>query len=183
MIIGIGHRSGHGKDTVANFMIQWLALHHRELNVKKVSWADKLKDICYQLYSHLGLKEGAFYETEEGRALRNIRLPKINKTPVEIWIDMGTPAVREKVWDRTWIEYVQHTPADIIIAADTRFMNEVEACDVTIKVINPRIPRREGKSVDDVLAFYVNWDHYLYNEGEKIELRKNTNLLCQKLFN
>jgi hypothetical protein len=183
MIIGIGHRSEQGKDTVANFMIQWSAIHQPSVKIMKVSWAKKLKDICHQLYWHLGLKEGDFYETEEGRALRNIRLPKINKTPVEIWIDMGTPAVRNQVWDRTWIEYVKNIPANIIIAPDTRFMNEIEACDVTIKVANPRIPKREGKSVDDVLKDYNEWNHYIINNKGKEELKKVTDILCEKLFN
>ena len=182
LLIGIGHRSEHGKDTVANYMVEWLS-YSTNLSVIKMPWAWKLKDICHQLYKHLGLREAPFYDTDEGRKLRNIKLPKINLTPVEIWIKMGTPAVRQQVWDDTWIDYVRNFEGyDIVICPDTRFPNEVAVCDYTIKVLNPRVSNREGESVDNVLADFAGWNAVLYNDSGFSELRGTANDLCFRLF-
>ena len=184
MIIGLGHRSDNGKDTVANYMIDWIRAMRPELKVDNITWADKLKDICYQLYKHLGLQTREFYDTPEGRALRNVKLPKIDLTPVEIWVKMGTPAVREQVWDDTWISYLlsRQSEYDVIFVPDTRFPNEVEACDYTIKVHNPRKPIREGVSVDCVLKDFDGWDITIINEHGLSELRGQANILADKLF-
>lgn len=178
ILIGLGHRSGHGKDLTADFMIEWFEYYRPELKVIKQPWAAKLKDVCHQLYKHLGLQNMEFYDTEEGRHLRNIKLPKINLTPVEIWIAMGTPAVRENVWDKTWISYVRNIKADIIICPDTRFPNETAVCDYTIKVINPRVEDRKGSSVDDVLATFDDWTYYIVNSGDKNKLQGEANAVC-----
>lgn len=184
MIIGLGHRSGHGKDTAANYMVEWLYAMRPDLKVRKLSWAWKLKDICHQLYGHLGLQDADFYDTPEGRKHRDIKLPKIDLTPVEIWVKMGTPAVREQVWDHTWIAWVQSQQQyyNLIIPPDTRFPNEIAACDYTIKVDNPRVPIREGVSVDCTLKDFAGWDAVLTNDEGLSELRGKTNDLCQRLF-
>jgi hypothetical protein len=184
MIIGLGHRSRHGKDTVGNFMIAWAAKQRPDLKIKKLSWAWKLKDVAFQLYGHLGLREAEFYDTPEGAKLRNVELSRIGKTPVEIWIDMGTPAVREHVWDQTWIAWVEAfaTKYDVIICPDTRFANEVSACDVTIKVTNPRVPHRTGKSVDNVLAGWEGWDYTVVNDGDLRQLETKAHTLAHTLL-
>lgn len=183
MIIGLGHRSGHGKDLSGSYMIDFLR-ENTNLRVTKLSWAWKLKDICYQLYSHVGLRETDFYDTDEGRALRNIKLPKIELSPVEIWVKMGTNGVREQVWDRTWIEWVcaQQEKYDIIICPDTRFHNEIELCDHTVKITNPRVPNREGISVDEVLADYDGWNYYLINDGDKVKLKESSISIIQDII-
>ncbi len=184
MIIGIGHRSRHGKDTVANLLVERLLLTHPKLSVQKLSWAWKLKDVAFQLYGHLGLRYPAFYETEEGASLRNVKIPGIDKTPVEIWIDLGTPAIRDNVWHETWVSWVkaQQSTCNVIVCPDTRFLNEVEACAVTIKVWNPCVPPRVGKSVDEILAHYTGWDHVIVNEWDMDHLREDVNALVDRIF-
>lgn len=187
-IIGVGHRSGHGKDTFANYFVEHFNALFKEtlhgLTIKKLSWAWKLKDSCHQLYSHVGLREPEFYETNEGRALRNIKLPKIDLTPVEIWIKYGSYGVRDNVWDLTWVEWIKNNEhdTDVIINADTRFPVEIPYCDFTIKLINPRVPNREGVSVDDKLAHYDKWDALIYNQGTYEELSERAKALCYHLF-
>lgn len=172
-----------GKDTVADYMVEWLANMRPALKVKKIPLAWKLKDVCHQLYGHLGLREAEFYDTPEGAALRDQVLLGINKTPVEIWIDMGTSAVREKVWDDTWVEWLKSRTEyyDVIIAPDVRFPNELPACDCTIKVVNPRVPNRIGKSVDDILAD-ADWDHTIINDLGYSELRGQANVLIERII-
>jgi len=187
-IIGVGHRSGHGKDTFANFFVEHFnnlfkdTLHG--LKIRKLSWAWKLKDACFQLYKHLGLREPEFYETDEGRKLRNIKLPCIGLTPVEIWIKFGSYGVRDHVWDLTWVEWVKHnnTDVDVIINGDTRFPVEIPYCDFTIKIVNPKIPNREGVSVDDKLAHYLSWNLIVMNDGTKEDLSDKAKQVCHQLF-
>jgi hypothetical protein len=170
-VVGIGHRSGHGKDTLANYVVHFLREMLPEKRVVKRSWAWKLKDISYQLYAHLGLQPGEFYETDEGRKLRNIKLPLIDLTPVEIWIRIGSRAIRDKVWDFTWVEWHKNnTAADIVITADTRFPLEIPYCDLTVLCTNPRVQNREGESVDDELAHFHDWNYQIFNRGSIADL-------------
>lgn len=128
-IIAIGHYRRVGKDTFANLLQAKLFELNPQLRVGKRSWAWKLKQICHELYAWAGLREPEFYETEPGASLREVVLPAIGKSPRQIWIDMGTPAVREQVYDRTWLDYLlkneQHL--DVMLIPDTRFFNEADA--------------------------------------------------------
>jgi hypothetical protein len=179
LIIGIGHRSEHGKDTVANFILEWFEENHPEISIKKLSWAWKLKDVCYQLYSWTGLQKPEFYETEEGRKLRNTTLASIGLTPVELWIKFGTNVGRE-VYPDTWVNWVKYNQTThITICPDTRFLNETETADYLIKVFDPRKPNREGLSVDDVLADFQGWDTQILNVGTLEDLRINVYRLCK----
>lgn len=169
-IIGIGHHSGHGKDTVANAMVAFANKTRPDLRVIKMSWAHKLKDICFQLYSWAGMKPMEYYETDEGRTYRNVPLEEIHLTPVEIWVKMGTDAIRNNVYKNTWVDYVKHhNNADILICPDTRNYNELLYCNHTIKVHNPRVPNREGVSIDDNLQD-AHWDNVMINATSKQEL-------------
>jgi len=183
-LIGIGHRSDHGKDTLANVMVS--TLQESGLRVKKIPWAWKLKDICYQLYAHFGLREPEFYETPEGRSVRNVKLPDINLTPVEIWIKVGTPAIRDNVWDSTWVDYLrlsnESKTYDVIVAPDTRFYNEIDVCDYTIKLTNPRIPNREGESVDEILKNYNGWHFNMENDTTLGDLEAKGRMLATLLL-
>lgn len=164
-IIGLGHYSRTGKDTIANLLIDKLSVHalHLDLKVRKMPFAWKLKQICYQLYGWAGLREPEYYETPEGEADRDVVIPAIGKTPVQIWVAMGTPAVRDNVYDRTWIDYVLYTypDDDVLIIPDVRFPNEVAAIraegGIVIKVLRRgRQPR--DTVADQALVDFNDWD-------------------------
>ena len=128
-ILGLGHYSRTGKDSLANMVIQWNNDSAEPLVIKKISLAWKLKQICYELYGWAGLREPEYYDTKEGEGDRDVIIRALGKTPVEIWVAFGTPAVREQVYDRTWIDYILQTDhdCDLLIVPDVRFPNEVEA--------------------------------------------------------
>lgn len=65
-ILGLGHYSRTGKDTLANAMIEWFGQFYPELTVKKLPLAWKLKQITYELYAWAGVREPEFYDTPEG---------------------------------------------------------------------------------------------------------------------
>lgn len=175
-VIGLGHYSRTGKDSLANAIVQNIQADHPGLRVAKIPFAWKLKQICHDLYGWAGMREPEFYDTPEGEPFRDIVLPAIGKTPVQIWVDMGTPAVREKVYDRTWIDYLLKSShdLDVLLVPDVRFQNEVSAMrDVgatLIKVVRPGYGPRKTVA-DRALLGYEGWDYVLGRTGDINELR------------
>lgn len=181
MIIAIGHRSGHGKDTLADFLVHHLKMKYQRKTIIKVSFAWKIKQIAYDLYNNFGHCKPEFYDTAEGRLLRNIVLPNINLTPVEIWIKIGTPCFRDKIYTDTWSNYLHQFAKDkIVIAPDLRFPNEIEVSAFTIKCTNPRIRNRTGLSVDDVLEHWDGWNCYVTNDGTLEDLNNKALKLIEE---
>lgn len=184
IVLGIGHYSRTGKDTFAKYLIAELNKFLPEFRVARMAFGSKLKDICHQLYGWAGMREEAFYETAEGAALRDVPLPFINKSPVQIWIDMGTPAVRDSVYDRTWIDYLLNTDhkLDMMLIADTRFYNEVgairEAGGWTIKVVRPGIGPRKSPA-DRQLLCARDWDYVIGESGQLSEIHRWASLFAQ----
>jgi hypothetical protein len=184
MIIGIGHRSGHGKDTCAKMILDWCKDKDvpSKNTIYQLSFAWKLKDICYQVYGWAGLREAEYYDTDEGRTARNIPLVALGLTPVEIWVLVGEKF--REVYPRTWVSWVQNntTKTVHVICPDCRHPNEMDVVDYAIKVHNPRVVNREGLSIDDMLESWNGWDAEIINDGTLEELREKVNALCSKLF-
>lgn len=170
LFVGLGHYKRTGKDSFADFLIR--ALHYRQpkLKVVKKSFAWKLKQICFELYGWAGLREPEFYETLHGAELREVVLPELGKSARQIWIDFGTDAVREKVYERTWLDYMfkgKHD-ADIVIVPDTRFVNEADMMlslnSTLIKVVRPGYGPGKNKPDRELLG-YKRWDNVIGDEG------------------
>jgi hypothetical protein len=178
-LIGLGHYSRTGKDTLANYCIEALAAKSPGYRAKKIPLAWKLKDICHQLYAWDGLREPEFYDTPEGEPYRDIVLPTIGKTPVTVWVDMGTPAVRDEVYDKTWIDYLFKgvTETDALFVPDMRFPNEVEAGHEQFgddflhgKVVRPGKGPRDTVA-DRALLGYTGFHFVAGGSGSLDELR------------
>ncbi|REJ65616.1 MAG: hypothetical protein DWQ31_16890 [Planctomycetota bacterium] len=183
--IGIGHYKRVGKDTFGNYLIQ--ACYERDVNlvVQKRSFAYKLKQVCHELYGWAGLREPEFYETSEGAQLREVVLPAIGKTPRQIWVDFGTKAVRDQVYEPTWLDYLmkgQHE-LDVMLVTDTRFRNEADAIKQAggylVKVVRPGYgpgPKLVGdppvRNPDRELLGYDGWDYVIGGSGKLSELRR-----------
>lgn len=177
-ILGLGHYSRTGKDTIANAVITEINRLDPGVRVKKVPFAWKLKQIAYELYSWDGLREPEFYDTKEGESFRDIVLPTIGKTPVQIWIDLGN-CLRDEVYPLTWVQYnikgVEDT--DVLIIPDVRFFNEVECTqdngDTTIlaKVVRPGYGPRPSIS-DRTLLPYRGWNFVVGASGLMSELQE-----------
>jgi hypothetical protein len=172
-IIGLGHTSRVGKDTFANYLST--ALKERDVVVKKIPFAWKLKDVTHQLYGWAGLQDAAFYETKLGERFRDVVLPDLGMTPVQVWVAFGTPAVREQVYDRTWVDYVLKTDheCEVLIIPDVRFPNEVEAIQkqvgTLIKVVRPGFGPRQTVA-DQALVGWTGWNNIIGSTGRLGEL-------------
>lgn len=186
-IIAIGHYKRVGKDTFSDYLIQACYERNPKLRVGKMPWAYKLKQVCHELYGWAGLREPEFYETATGAALREVILPDLGKSPRRIWIDLGTAAVREQVYDRTWLDYLlksQHA-LDVLIIPDTRFLNEIEAVHeaggISLKVVRPGFGPGKDKA-DRQLVGYRDWHNVIGETGLLSDLRlwadRYANWLC-----
>ena len=170
LFIGLGHYSRTGKDSFANYLIAALAKQAPHLRVLKRSLAWKLKQITYELYAWAGMMPPEHYETREGEKDRDIILPDLGMTPVEIWVAFGTKAVRNNVYIDTWLDYLlktKHT-ADILIVPDVRFPNEADAIQVLggidIKIVRPGYGPRKTVA-DRALLEYNGWNYITGDRG------------------
>ena len=174
-IIAFGHRRRTGKDQAAKFLTTILKQNCPKMNVRKTSFAWKLKDVCHQLWGWAGLREPVYYENHP--ETREYMLPEIGKTPRQIWIEFGTPAVREIVYDGTWVQYClrANTDADILIITDLRFPNEFQEIKKLggncIKVYRESAPISDDVA-DTALAHMPDseWDQIVHNDGSLKDL-------------
>lgn len=164
MIIGLGHYSRVGKDSFANAVIDALRERAPRIKVAKKSFASKMKETAQQLYGWAGLQGEDYYNDPAHEHERTVVLPALGMTPVGIWVRFGTLAIREKVYDQTWVNYVLETDwgLDVMVVPDVRFFNEVEALRGKgahlIKVVRPGYGPRMTVA-DLALAHYTGWDN------------------------
>ena len=168
VIIGVGYKKGRGKDTFANFMVNWLKKNHPHLKVKKVGFADKLKDISWQLYRWAGLQPGEYYESHYPE--KEIVLPAIGMSPRKIWISVGN-RMRE-IYEDTWIDFVLRggIQADVIIVKDLGFRNEahkIRACGGYLARMD-----RDGELATDGRETELDgWTDWNFTVGNNSDLR------------
>lgn len=184
-VVAFGHESRVGKDTAGKFLDS--ALRLAGIHSKKISFAAKLKDISHQLYSWAGLKPGIFYESEEGAKLRNVKLPDLGLTPVEIWVQVGNK-MRE-IYEHTWVMQALRTVppnVDCLIITDLRFPNEVtkvrEMNGRCFKVFNPNVEKRMDNPADRALDGYTGWDDILMNDSDLGMFNSTIDLLAERII-
>ncbi len=182
-IVGIGYKKGSGKDQFVTFMHTFIRCTQPGLSIKRVSFADKLKDIAHQLYSWADLKQGIYYETHRNK--KEVSLPLIGKSPRQIWIEVGN-RLRE-VYEETWIDFaLRGTTADIILIPDMRFRNEARAIrnrgGILIKINRPGIPRGTDPAEIE-LDGWDDWDLIINNNEDLIFLNSIAESLSGKLLN
>jgi hypothetical protein len=167
-IFGFGHRSRVGKDTAGSFLLGHIRQNTRGKLVVKTAFALKMKAMTHDLYKQYGLHDAEFYERPENAHLRNLKLPVIGKTPVEIWIEFGT-TVGRAIYEDTWVDYPLNMKFDYLIITDVRFPNEVakiqKAGGVCYKIENPTVPPRDSVA-DNALEGFKGWNGVLVNDGD-----------------
>jgi hypothetical protein len=115
------------------------------------------------------MREPEYYETPEGALARDVPLA-FGKTPVEVWVDFGTKAVRNNVYERTWLDYLLKSDlgVDILVIPDVRFPNEAEAVKeaggLLLKVVRPGFGPRNTVA-DRALLGYDGWNYVIGAEG------------------
>ncbi len=182
IFIGLGYKKGSGKNTFAKFLTTFLRCERPGLKIKEIAFADKLKDICYQLYAWGGLQPGAYYEVNRDK--KEVILPLIGKSPRDVWIEVGNK-MREVDPD-VWINFaVKGHNADIIIDTDVRFKNEAkkirENSGILVNIIRPGL--EQGTDLAEIdLDTWHDWDHVIDNSGSLRDLNKQAETLGRSLI-
>ena len=166
-IVAFAHRKRVGKDTAAKMLDTILRINNPGIKIAKLSFASKLKDVCFQLFGWAGLMPGIFYEDDRNAHLREVVLPKIGKTPRQIWIEVGNK-MRE-VYADVWIDNaLLGASADILIITDLRFENEAVKIHAlggrVIKITRQSAPVSDDAS-DSALDGYNGFDKIISNSG------------------
>jgi hypothetical protein len=180
-IVAVGFKKMRGKDTFCNFALNHLQIHCN-CKVKKEGFADKLKDIAYQLYGWSGLQRGVYYEEhyEEKEEI----LPAIGMSPRDIWIKVGN-TLRD-VYNPTWIHFITkgiHN-VDILLIKDLGFINEAlevrKSGGILLKI------ERNGPMANDAreteLDTWTDWDAIINNHGTLLELHTQAVQICEELI-
>jgi hypothetical protein len=89
---------------------------------------------------------------------------------------MGTHAIRERVWEDTWVEYLAHihpkTSNVLILIPDVRFPNEFDMIKrnggFNIRVTRPGVAFTND--VADCALDGIEFDYELLNEGNQEDL-------------
>jgi hypothetical protein len=126
-IIGIVGFIGSGKDTVADYLVNF----HR---FKRESFANSLKDAVSQVFGwDRELLEGRTQESREWRETKDdwwTKRLKKDITPRYVLQYWGTEVIRKGFHDDMWVASLEHrllnTKNDIVIT-DCRFPNEIKA--------------------------------------------------------
>jgi len=192
--IGLGHRKGTGKDTLANMLVEEIRVKHRTAAVK-LSFADGIKDLSYSMFERYGLKEGQYYEqNEDTREEKEQPIGGVlgDLTPRDIYIKVGQ--FMRSIDEDYWVTDLFHRadafnagkacPA-VVVVPDVRFPNEIKKFKregyPLIKVTNPRIADTNDVC-DDALDGFDDWDHLVVNSGSLHALREMGNALCKAWF-
>jgi hypothetical protein len=180
-ILAFGHKSRTGKDTATKLLIDYLKRSNPELRVERRAFADKVKDISYQLYKYHGLQPREYYD--ENPEARAIKLPTIDMDPVEIWVAVGNK-LRE-VYSETWVDLILlDCSADLIIISDLRYPNEAKRIH-QLGGMCVRIDKADAAIrntvADKALNGYSEWDRVFSNNSTKDDLQGKLAKLIHEL--
>jgi hypothetical protein len=181
-LIAFGNRKNVGKDTAARFLCSHLRLLIKGSNIQVCGFADKIKDMTFELYKWAGLKPKEYYETRPME--KDIPLPLIGRSPREIWINFGTLVGREIYFD-TWVDHLFHnTTCELIIIKDLRFPNEAERIKkhggMVIKINRPSVIHTPDIA-DTPLEDYNGWTHVIENDGTLADFNKKIIALVDEM--
>lgn len=179
-IIGFGHRSRVGKDTSCQIATQILQAHG--VPVRQESFAALLKDVCHRLYGWTGLKPGPYYERNP--AARDVKLPVVHKTPVEVWIEVGNQL--RGVYADTWIAPVVASAEGfdgVTLISDVRYPNEASVLrsrgGTLVKVTRSEAPVRDSVADNALEGYDSCWHYIIENEGTERDLVDAVRLVLQ----
>lgn len=183
-IVAFGHRKRVGKDTAAKFLVHFLRTQNRGISVQVAGFADKVKAVSYDLYRHFDLMPGGFYDQPENEYLRGVKLPRINKTPREIWIGVGN-GLRASVYQNTWYDYLfSSASADVLLIKDMRFPDEADGIldrgGRIYRIDRPGTPE-EDDGADDQLVGYTRWTAVIVNGGTLSDFMHKIETIAKEL--
>jgi hypothetical protein len=180
-ILAFGHKSRTGKDTATRLLIDFINKTCPAVSVERRAFADKVKEISYQLYRYAGMKPAAHYDLHaEDRA---VILPLLGMDPVEVWVGVGNK-IRD-IYQDTWIDIaLLDCDAELIIVSDLRYPNEADRIrrlgGFCVKIERDDAAIRDTVA-DNALNDYQDWDLVLENNSTQEALQEQLISLIEKL--
>jgi len=167
LLMAFGQSTSVGKDVAC------LAISER-LGAVRLKFSDEIKDVAYQLFGKYGLKRGPYYEEPGRRPLRQDPLPRVGKSPEDLWIEVGNH-MRE-IYAPVWADQGMSRVMDdgrLYLFSDVRSSWEaqavLEAGGLLVKIERPgqRVLKADTLIPDD----WPGWHVKLVNDGtqEKLE--------------
>ena len=188
-VLAFGHRARNGKDYCANHAASCFREFYPDHTITVISFASKLKADVYDLYKGKGIKDEQYYEKHPEE--KDIVLPRLEKTPRQIWVDYGTKGIRNCVYGYTWVDYVfekydvNMSGKNILLISDLRFPNEFDRVKeyqgLCVKVVRTNYPERKDEA-DVALTDETRWDHIIEaKSGELLSLQRQVETIVGKL--
>lgn len=184
IFVAFGHKKRVGKDTAARFLCSYLRMQLKGSNIQLHGYADKGKAVCHDLYAWAHLQSGQYYEDNPKE--KEIILPALGKSPRQIWIDFMSTAIRNHVYDLTWVKYLMHNiNCDVCIVKDLRFPVEADIIHehggYVFRIERDAAPN-DSDLADDALLDFQAWDQTIYNNGTLAEFNKTIEQLGEMLL-
>jgi len=188
MIIAFGDKKKVGKSSARAI------LEYEDQRVSGVSFAKEMKRVAHQLYGWAGLMYPDFYVGKNVN-LKEIKLPKIGMSPRELWVKFGTEAVRNCVYQDTWVKLVECRlkrneatagmwSEAISVIDDMRFQNEFDMVKklggFCVRIDRPSLPA-EPDAAEGELEQEDRWDYVLVNDGTLPQFKQSVLKLFSEL--
>lgn len=188
-IIGIGHTKRAGKDTAANALV-------RDLNFRKLSFADPLKELAMEADPIITPAGGQItVNTAAGRgrmrwvvAGNGWEAAKDQWPEVRRYLQELGRGAREVLGDHVWIQALENkmTYGIDYVIADVRFQNEAdwvkEIGGQLIKIERPGVGFGDGHISETALKDYP-FDYVIKNDGSIMDLENKVTDLVRGLKN
>ena len=162
-IIAFGHQKYVGKDTIIKYCIDVLRPQLRGKRIVRRGFADKLYDICYQLYSWAGFQPRSYYADHP--YAKNNKLAN-GKTVREVLIEVGNHM--RKYDPDVWINAnLRSQDFDILFVSDLRFPNEFLHCQSLgaklIRITRPGLETPTDEADTALNGWESRWDDHVEN--------------------
>lgn len=171
MLVGLCGKSGCGKDTVADFIV-------KEYKFTKRSMATPLKNSIKELFC---LTDDQLYDPK----LKNVVIPKWNKSPRDLCQILGTDMLRNKfdedIFTKNMEAFIIENEINIIIP-DVRFQNEINLIKKyggTVWNID-RNQKLEDYHLHESECQILNADEIIYNNKSIDDLHNKIKSLMNK---
>lgn len=190
-IIGFTGRAAAGKDTVCNYIVEYLKTKNKM--AVKIACADPLKELCADIFGRaLQVPRKAFFGNQVEKEMFLRAVPGWSGRKILQYIGTeGFRHVSPTIWADYMIGHANHTldtGADIVLVSDVRFLSEANAIHKAGGLV-VRVKRPEADSVisshqSETELLNIQEDYILDNQGRELYLLEKLieEFLCKLNF-
>lgn len=185
IVLGLGHVSGCGKDTVAKYMMEGAGIFG-DIGVSSFALVDTLKAACHKL----GYTEHpSVYDKDRDRREDTVMINGVERTIIEVWNMMGMHLRRfdTGIFVRTLIDKIELNRPRVAIITDMRYPAELNTLSAAFPNFFAVKINRPGYSpkcpADEELVYSAAWDIFIENKGDLSDLSRHCYHLYSQTIN